>query len=297
MYKDFMKQPAYLANYHRAWALGLIATNIALFSTIIVKMDKYSFETFYFLPAVLALASVRIERVILALVLGWGAVLFTGGVEFTELLLIPLAFTVSLSLSGLIHCASHGSIRPRLLNRPVGELCGLAQLSGFADWKIVHILHHSHTDDPVRDPHPPQSLSYWDYTKNMRNLILKAFVAKYFQLFTQSDASVQHLKNFSRFSRIAHVQKILFWFMILGPKVFALFFIPSIVSKMFQFSWLNWAAHRPGPQGIEVRNLQNWKYAYLNFFSFGLYIHKSHHLAPTLFNPKSYVEKENRIAS
>ncbi len=271
----------------------MFAVNLLLLSQVTLSWEQLT----VCLPAILLLCSVRVQWVMAGSVYG----LLVGGSaqEFSpwHLFGLPVAWTLSLVFSGLIHCASHGSLRPRTLNRPVGELLGLAQLSGFADWNIVHILHHSHTDDPVRDPHPPQNLTYWQYTKAMRALIVKVFVAKYFQLFGASEKSQQELKAFSRNSKLAHINKVVFWFLLLKSQIFFFLFAPSIVAKMFQFSWLNWAAHRPGKAGVEIRNLEGAGYRYLNIFSFGLFVHKNHHLVPTLFNPKSYDPTSEKIAS
>lgn len=282
MMTSFRKDPFYLTKYHARWALGLMIVNALLGAVFAPNWETLA----WFGPSLLLLSSPRIEAVLASVAAALAAAVWLGGVQPVDLLGVGLAFVLALSFSGLIHCASHGSLRPRFLNRPVGELMGLFQLSGFADWKIIHVFHHAHTDDPLLDPHPPGKKGFWEFTRTMRTSIGQAYLRSYFGIFGQTPQTQKAVKGFMLMSRLVVLNKIIFWYLILGPRVFAFVYTSSIAFKMLQFSLLNWAAHRPSSSGFEIRNLDQGFFKLMNLFSFGLYVHKNHHLVPTLFNPK-----------
>lgn len=53
-----------------------------------------------------------------------------------------------------MHDASHRAIAPRSrwIDEVVGWICGLPVLATFSGLKYLHLAHHQHTNDPVRDP-------------------------------------------------------------------------------------------------------------------------------------------------
>ena len=86
--------------------------------------------------------------------------------------------------------------------------------------------------------------------------------------------------------------KIIFWFCVLQPFVFGLFYSTTAVLKNLTYAHFNYYTHRPGSNGAEVLNLDTGIfYKFLNSTTFGLYHHKSHHLNPNLFNPALFEER------
>lgn len=239
------------------------------------------------------MTSVKIQVVMASVAVSIALSCWRMGFELWHFALPGAAVALAFSFCALIHNASHGSLRPRWLNRPVGELMGLFQLSGFPDWQITHVLHHTYTDDPVLDPHPPLNKGYWEFTTGMRASVVSAYLESFFRYFPRNQESMAAVRMFARYSKLSHALKMILMFVILGPVLFSWFFVPSIAAKMLQFSWLNWAGHRrhDGAQGAQ--DLEHGWYRVANFFSFGLYAHDSHHRAPALFDPRSLKHRTN----
>ncbi|MBK9294408.1 MAG: fatty acid desaturase [Oligoflexia bacterium] len=292
MIRQFKRNYNYLGNFHLKSGLILLAINIGLYLTI--KPDIKAL--LFYLPAIYLLSSTQITFVIASIFYAIGISFYLKIASLQSFAYIPIGILLAMPATALIHCASHMSIKPRFLNRIVGEFCGLFQLTGFPDWTIIHVIHHTYTDDPKLDPHPPMQLGYWQFTKTMREAILKSYINYYFKTFEQNDKTIAAIKKFGRTAKFDHVMKIFFWFFIFKPEIFSFLFITSIIFKMFYFSWLNYASHRPAKHGVEILNHTKGLYKIANFFSFGLFYHKNHHLKPSLFNPKYYKE-ETKVPS
>jgi fatty acid desaturase len=252
------------------------------------------FDVLLYLPAVLLAVSTNIQMVIASFIFAAAVSFFRSDFNPMALLYVmPITIGLSLIFSALIHNASHESIPHRFLNRLVGEIMGIIQLSGFPDWKLVHVLHHQNSDDPILDPHPPLKKSYWEFAKGMRSSIVTVFGQFYFKCFGKNETSIQNLQSFARAAKFNMLMKIGFWFLILKPQLFAFAFLFSIVFKMLHFAWFNYITHRPDADGVKIQNLNNFTYKVLNFFSFGLYYHDNHHTAPYLFDPRNLPVSEN----
>lgn len=198
---------------------------------------------------------------------------------------VLVSVATSLTASSLIHCASHRSIRPEFLNTLTGELVGLFQLSGFADWRIVHVYHHQFSDQPDKDPHAPGRLGFWEYTRGMRQQISGVLIKHYKEIHSLGPKELRSLGRYKTYATVSNLLKVSFWAVVLGPKLFLLFWSPSVLAKMLIFSWLNWRSHNGVYKGEAIQNRTNGIYPILNFFSFGLFYHGNHHLNPTRFNP------------
>ena len=84
----------------------------------------------------------------------WSAAVWAVTVGALAMAWGTLGATVALhGLFTVMHDASHYSIsRYRWLNEVVGRICGTAFLRAFVGFRFVHLAHHKHTNDPVRDP-------------------------------------------------------------------------------------------------------------------------------------------------
>lgn len=281
----------YLEKYHRKNALVLFCINLLAVFTFKDMLGSHPFEYLWLLPIGLLIFRPIIELVFLGTIFGFllaGSILDVSALEFGWVL---ASVAVSLTVSSLIHCASHRSIRPEFLNTFTGELAGLFQLSGFADWKIVHVFHHQFSDHPDKDPHAPGRLGFWKYTRGMRQQINGILLRHYKEIHGLGPREVQSLNKYKLYATLSNVQKVVFWALILGPKLFLIFWVPSVLAKMLIFSWLNWRSHNGVYKGESIQNRTQGIYPILNFFSFGLFYHGNHHLHPTRFNPSQKVNK------
>ena len=188
----------------------------------------------------------------------------------------------------LIHNASHQMIKPRWLNRLVGELTGLQVLSGFPGFAVLHMEHHIHSDDHDLDPHPNlPGQTFWQYIDGTRQRLRQTFSRMYQQTWKNhpeywgSWKKVKWLLPLNRFLRAA------FLLLLLGPREFTFFFITSHVTTQLAFAVINYYSHERQPQGhVEIKNLDhNWIYWILNRGFAGAFYHRNHHLNPKLFNP------------
>ncbi len=281
MYAKFNTNPLYFREYYTALIAIILLADVALY--FLGAHDWL--PLLWFLPAFYLLS---IPNIYLAMVAGlYSAVVcfLDFGFDAGNLLWIPAALFITLIASAFIHNAAHSSFRPRWLNRVVGETMGVFQLVAFPSWVIVHILHHRDSDDPVLDPHPPLDKPYWEYLMTMRQNIITVFSNYYFKLWGANAESIRNLKTMGRLAQIALFVQSVFWFLLLGPQVFAYFFVVSVVFKMAHFAWFNHATHVHTPEGTVIANLDKGFYKVINFVSFGLYFHKNHHERPHLFDP------------
>ena len=211
---------------------------------------------------------------------------------------IPAAVVATFTATALLHNASHSSVRPRWLRRGLGELMALWQLVGFPDWTVAHILHHTHADDPVLDPHPPMDKSYWAFLLGMRQTVSAVLANYYFGLWGENAESLRNLRELGWEVKAATFLKAVFWYLLLGPQLFTFFFVFSVPFKMAHYAWFNYATHVHSEDGTLIVNLDRGFYRFINFVSFGLYYHRNHHLRPDLFNPGKFppTQREREFA-
>jgi hypothetical protein len=187
-----------------------------------------------------------------------------------------------------IHNAVHNNFNPTWINPIIGELCALQQVSaGYPIFQLVHNEHHSHSDDPNRDPHPTKGYSFWEFVDISRTLILNRVAAIYFEKWGDNKKTQKYWKTQSFLILLSRFSKTFFIFVLLEPKLFVLLFLPSYLSNVFLFAAFNYFTHKVNNQGnVNILNLDNnLYYKVCNRILFGVYFHKNHHLKPKLFNP------------
>lgn len=284
MYGRFLKDPLYLAKYHA----GGLAIVFSLACAAWFCADADPGVLIWFAPALILLGSVSFGRVLAGCLLAVVTAFHLGKLEAHYLLYLPAAALATLVATMLLHNAAHGNFASKRWERVIGESASLFQLVGFADWVIVHVIHHAHADDPEKDPHPPLNLPFGVFLFGMRDQIAKSLGAAYVSRFGHGARSASNLKKIAVVSRAAHFMKLLFWFALLGPGVFASFFAVSVVMKMAHYAWFNFATHRPTSAGTEIVNLDGRIYRVVNALASGLYYHRNHHLNPKLFDPRRF---------
>lgn len=283
MINQFRKDPFYLAKYHFLVSGILLCANLCL---LVVRSPEWSDLAWYF-PVLLLASFTQVTLVISAFALACMISFFRSDFHLAYLLAIGPAVLLTFPLTAFLHGGSHANMKPRWLNRPLGELVALIQLTGFPDWKILHVFHHQYPDHPELDPHPPLKLGYWKFTLGMRATIIKVFVNYYFKYHGQNERSKKGVRLFMIASLANMMMKVSFWFLLLGPQLFTFLFLSSVVFKMFHYAWFNYATHQPEGEAFVIKNLNHRLYKLVNLIAFGLYYHGNHHSHPNIFNPKS----------
>lgn len=296
MISNFRKDRLFLARYHFTSFAVISLINVVLCLTTSIAFK----DLLWYLPLVAVLSTTKIQYVIASFIYAALVSFFRTDFQAIYLLALPVAILMTFPLTAFLHNASHGSFNPKWLNRPVGEIVGVMQLSGFIQWKIVHVVHHMHSDDPQLDPHPPLNKGYWEFTKGMRESAINAYVKFFMKMHGKGEAAMDALKKFSLAAKLDQSSRVLLWLILLGPQIFTFLFLSSIVFKMFHYAWFNYSTHRPAAGSTEIQNLNNRFYRFVNTIGFGLYYHKNHHLAPLLFDPRTMKKapaKEERVAA
>jgi fatty acid desaturase len=290
MLKKFRTDPNYLTKYHVLVASILLGINTAL---VVVHPPEWQ-GVLWFLPAILLMTSADLRIVMVAVGCGWIACMSQADFSGLKVLALIPAVLLTFPFTSWIHSPSHGSIRPKWLNRPLGELAGLIQLAGFPDWTVIHVFHHQYPDHPELDPHPPLQKTYWEFALTMRAQVGKAFINHYFKLFGQNATSMRRLKIFMLAAKVDTLMKLTFWYLVLGPQLFGFFFLPSILFKMLHYAWFNHSTHKMNSKGeYEIRNYNHFLYRWANYLTAGLYYHENHHANPNHHNPK-YIPEQQR---
>jgi fatty acid desaturase len=209
-----------------------------------------------------------------------------------SLILIPAGLVLGLISATAFHNTSHGNIRPKVLNFLVGELTANFSLEDMRCFRLGHMLHHRHVDDPKLDPHPPKGLSFLEFIATSRQKTIGCITHLYYKSHGKSAASERNVMGQIILFHVAALLKLIFWFLLFGPEVFILFFIPAYLSYFFGFAHLNYISHLEDERDIpQIRNHDGSAfYRVMNLLTSGGYYHRNHHLAPRLYNP-SKLEK------
>lgn len=191
--------------------------------------------------------------------------------------------------SMLMHNASHGNLRPRFLNRTIGEVCGFIQVYGFIGFQTVHYFHHIHPDDRLLDPHPPSEAdSYFAYLTGVKHLIKRFMDRTWLETFGKSRSDHVWWQTQTGFFFLNQYGRLVFLYILLGPPLFATFFIPSFLANIYLYNKFNYFTHRTNPDGsVEILNLNDTLYEKLvNAMFAGILFHKNHHRRPYLYDPR-----------
>jgi fatty acid desaturase len=213
--------------------------------------------------------------------------LFRFHFRFSFLLLIPLGLIIGLVSATAFHNASHGNIKPRILNTLIGELTASFSLEDIRCFRVGHMLHHMHVDDPELDPHPPRGLSFFQFIATSRQKTISCITNFYYKLHGKNKSSELNVVSQIAIFHLAVLMKLLFWFLILGPAGFIFFYIPSYLSYFFGFAHLNYVSHleHDNDEGSIHNHNESLFYQVMNVLTSGGYFHKNHHLSPGLYNP------------
>jgi hypothetical protein len=124
----------------------------------------------------------------------------------------------------------------------------------------------------------------------MRQTISTVLANYYFGLWGKNEESLKNLKELGLESKVATFLKVVFWYLILGPQLFAFLFVFSAAFKMAHYAWFNYATHVYSEGSTTIVNLDFGFYKFVNFVSFGLYYHKNHHLRPSFQSGQACIQ-------
>ena len=188
--------------------------------------------------------------------------------------------------AGLMHHASHGHFRNRIIDRVIGELCALHQLIGFYGWKIPHIAHHLNADVEGKDPHAPLGMGFIAYSRKIKSDVLNTLKDSYFDTFPNAPTTWRLSFAMIWLNRVLRV---LFWYALLGLENFVLFYVTSYLVQLTFYVHFNWVTHKKSESGENlIRDLnQGLYYRVVNRAMWGMFYHGTHHRYPSLMDPRA----------
>lgn len=203
---------------------------------------------------------------------------------WVPLLLVPATYLMIMA-HVFSHNASHGNF-PKAINRIVGEIVGVIVLAKFASWEIVHRRHHRYSDDPERDPHPAER-GYWRFALNTLIKVEQQLRQEYFDVHGEGPAQLRYENFRSFYSFVSGSAIAVFFFVLLGPILFFVVYLPAFALAALFVIHFNWSGHnahtKDGP--IEPTNLDHGWFWLGNRLFFGIYYHGNHHRMARAFNP------------
>jgi fatty acid desaturase len=213
------------------------------------------------------------------------------------LLLLPLVCHAQILCSVYIHTATHHSF-PRVINRIVGELCGLVVISRFASWEIIHRRHHRFSDDVEKDPHPVEP-SYWRYVIHTIVGVEHQLQQIFFELHGDTPENRTYERRRAYMSYATSILLIMTWLKFLGGPAFVMLFFPASILGVLHLVHFNWSTHDGASSERNYRpiNLNRGFFWFGNLAWHGIYMHANHHRKPGVFNPLHIESVEDTRAS
>lgn len=214
-----------------------------------------------------------------------------------DIIIALSAIVFGLAMATAFHNASHNNFKNKFINILVGEFCGFYTLIGMRPFRVGHMLHHIHSDDPELDPHPPAGLTFIQFIMKSHLRTIEVLKTVYRKHHGESDETELNLKAQTFFHQLGVLAKLIFIFLVFGPTLFVSFYIVSYFAYFFGFAHLNYISHLPDEDGeIRVKNHSDGLfYQVMNVLTSGGYYHKNHHLNPKLYNPSHYQAREKML--
>jgi len=198
--------------------------------------------------------------------------------------------------SQLVHFCAHGLLRPRWLNRILGEILSIQFFSTFLGFTVVHMEHHAHADDLTLDPHPNYAEGFLNYFTRLHRTMATSFKRMYFNIHSTSPETERQWKMYLLLRPTRHFSRVIVLLLALGPSGFLFFLLPSMIVNHWVFGHLNYYSHLRGPDGtVEIQNLnKKFLHKLLNVFTLGAYNHADHHRRPnSFFTPRAKISGDS----
>ncbi|MFP5492356.1 MAG: fatty acid desaturase [Bacteriovoracia bacterium] len=204
-----------------------------------------------------------------------------------SLMLPPMWLILGIQLPVIMHNCIHGNFKTKIYNEILGESFGLYVLMSLRILRINHFLHHAHADTK-NDPHAPDEDSFFVYFFRAQitgsNVIEKHYLQ--FHGDTPRNRRIFTLNKILHY--LGHPLRAMLWFVLLGPSLFLVLYVPSFMIYSMAFAHVNYITHqRNGENEVVIINKNNnYYYQFINWIGMGVYFHKNHHQNPKLLNPK-----------
>ncbi|WP_162301992.1 fatty acid desaturase [Croceibacterium ferulae] len=291
-YSRFKNDPYYMLRYY-AINLALLTIGIVLLDFFTGSLTAMNHRMLWLVGLVLFVLP-NYSLIFLSGIYYFVLYLTTGGVvlTFSNVALIPAGVLTGTISAAIMHNAAHDNFQSALLNRILGEVCGLFQLSGYVGWTVSHHIHHAAPDNPQKDAHAPGDMRFGEYVNAMGMLMKRSMTETYFKAFGYG----RHIKvtwaSISATLPLVRYARVLFTLALVGPTGFVFFYVPFKIANTMIYGDFNYRTHRPnGRGGYEVLNLNhNIWFKLLNAISIGSYYHKNHHRCPKAFNPRHVID-------
>lgn len=190
-----------------------------------------------------------------------------------------LCYLFFLGQIGIHNCVHNTLFRSPALNRRVGAVLASLHLVHFEGWKNAHLQHHRYANTP-RDPH-------------LVDRSLLAYVATH--PFRIARAVWQPTRFFAAVAPpILIATAVVVWQAASGRPLRGLYWValfwlvPLIVSHAL-VAHFNYVTHvdLPSGRGRDTRNLEGGLWRLANALTFNFYLHREHHLWPSVPIPKT----------
>ena len=255
------------------------------------------------------------ERAIAAKYMGgpmWGYAVFALGGFALWVALFPLAmagvlplwlgFLVSTALATAGYVTSHEAMHSniarkgeklRWLNELVGQVSTIPLIFPFSMARIMHLQHHYHCNDPLRDPdYPDEAPSAW-------RAIVKTWVNRQ----PRNGGSIHHYKRIlaeldspasrraQRDTALLQLGAMAFFFAMAWSgyalEIAAIWWLPRHIALSYIRFYLSWAPHHPRTRQGRYENTKVFKSRLGHILSMGMETHVVHHLYPSIPNHRT----------
>lgn len=212
----------------------------------------------------------------------------------------PLALLAAIPtgwrIASILHNTGHSNYRSWLdrwtregfVNDALGELVGAWVGYGFTSFVLIHSLHHAYSDREL-DPVCPRGLGFFQFMSGPLRYPIRKGRRFLDELHGRSAGYARVRLGEAVLLVLGIALRIAAFWLAFGPNGFAFFYVPSVLSNIAILAHINFVCHRDRDDGsVEVVNLDHTLYYRVaNFVTTGGYFHKSHHLRPTVFDPRT----------
>ena len=185
----------------------------------------------------------------------------------------------------LLHEASHSNIGTRKgsfrwLDGVIGWISGALLFAPFAAFKVLHLRHHSNTNNPEADP------DHWMATSNPVLLVLRGLTIiprYYYHFFTFADKQARDKMPATLLGLLGLGAVYGFWAYFTNPwEPLLLWVAPALIALMLLAIVFDWLPHYPHRSRERFQNTRVIPGSLLNTLLLGQNYHLIHHLYPTV---------------